>query len=91
MSAESVMLHTGFSGTSIADIIDRASITRGGFFYHFDGKPALAEAPIQRYPVQDDGILNGLFDEANAHSEDPLQRLLAFLKLLAQAMFNEGT
>jgi hypothetical protein len=46
---------------------------------------------MQRYPKQDDGIFNGLFDEANAHSEDPLQRLLAFLKLLAQAMFNEGT
>jgi TetR/AcrR family transcriptional repressor of nem operon len=93
MSAESLILHTGFSGTSIDDIIDRASITRGGFFYHFDGKPGLAEAMRQRYPEQDDGILNGLFDEANAHSEDPLQRLLTFLKLLAQsqAMFNEGT
>jgi hypothetical protein len=28
---------------------------------------------------------------AKTRSEDPLQRLLAFLKLLAQAMFNEGT
>jgi TetR/AcrR family transcriptional repressor of nem operon len=93
MSAESVIMHKGFSGTSIDDIIDRASITRGGFLYRFDGKPELAEALMQRYPEQDGGIFNGLFDEANEHSEDPLQHLLTFLKLLAQsqAMFNEGT
>jgi TetR/AcrR family transcriptional repressor of nem operon len=93
MSAESVILHKGFSGTSIDDIIDRATITRGGFFYHFDGKPGLAEAMRQRYPEQDDRMFNRLFDEANELSEDPLQRLLTFLKLLAQslAMFNEGT
>jgi TetR/AcrR family transcriptional repressor of nem operon len=92
MSAESMILHKG-SGTSIDDIIDRASITRGGFFYHFDGQQGLAEALMQRYPEHDDRMFNRLFDEANELSEDPLQRLLTFLKLLAQslAMFNEGT
>jgi hypothetical protein len=44
VSADSVILHEGFSGSSIDDIIDRASITRGSFIYHFDAKPGLAEA-----------------------------------------------
>lgn len=93
MSAESVIVHKGFTGTSIDDIINRASITRGGFFYHFDGKPGLAEALMQRYPEQDERMFNDLFDEANELSEDPLHRLLIFLKLRAQAqaLFNDGT
>ena len=39
--AEAVILQKGFSGTSIDDILEKASITKGGFFYHFDGKPGL--------------------------------------------------
>jgi AcrR family transcriptional regulator len=50
MSADSVILHKGFTGTSIDDIIDRASITRGSFFHHFDVEPGLAKALMQRYP-----------------------------------------
>jgi hypothetical protein len=36
-------------------------------------------------------MFNGLFDKANELSEDPLHRLLIFLKLLAQASSNEGS
>jgi len=38
--AEAVILQKGFGGTSIDDILESASITKGGFFYHFDGKNA---------------------------------------------------
>ena len=51
-----MILHKGFTGTSIDDIIDRASITKGGFFYHFDGEPGLTEALMQ-------GLMQGLFNE----------------------------
>ena len=82
-SAEAIVLQKGFSATSIEDILKQASITKGGFFYHFDGKPGLAKALVERYIEQDDQIFGDLFAEANELSEDPLHQLLIFLKLLA--------
>lgn len=89
--AEAEILLKGFSGTSIDDILDKASITKGGFFYHFDGKPGLAEALIRRYLEQDDQIFNELMDKAADLSEDPLHRLLIFLKLLGEKFANLQT
>ena len=86
--AEAVILEKGFSATSIDDIIDKASITKGGFFYHFDGKTGLAEALVLRYLDQDDALFQGLLAEAAELTEDPLHRLLIFLKLLAQKLGN---
>ena len=86
--AEAVILNKGFTSTSIDDIIDKASITKGGFFYHFDGKTGLAEALVERYLEQDDAIFHGLLAEAGELTEDPLHRLLIFLKLLAQKFGN---
>ena len=84
--AEAVILQKGFSGTSIEDIIDKASITKGGFFYHFDGKPGLAEALINRYLEQDDELFDSLLTRSAELSEDPLHRLLIFLKLLSDKL-----
>jgi len=85
-SAEAIILQKGFSGTSIDDILDKAAITKGGFFYHFDGKPGLAEALIERYLEQDDELFGQLNAAAAALSEDPLHRLLIFLKLLSEKL-----
>ena len=87
-SAEAIILQKGFSATSIEDIIHRAAITKGGFFYHFEGKSGLAAALVERYLHQDDEIFNGLWRQAEALSEDPLHQLLIFLKLLADMMLH---
>ena len=84
--AEEVILQKGFSGTSIEDILDKASITKGGFFYHFEGKPGLAEALIHRYLENDGALFDRLIARAAELSEDPLHRLLIFLKLLADEL-----
>ena len=85
-SAESIILQKGFSATSIEDIIDKAAITKSGFFYHFESKSVLAEALVERYLKQDDEIFADLMNQANTLSEDPLHRLLIFLKLLSELM-----
>ncbi len=77
--AESIILNHGFSATSIDDIIKNAAITKGGFFYHFNGKKDLARALIERYLEQDNRIFDELFLLADQSSDDPLQQLLAFL------------
>ena len=85
-TAESIILQRGYSGTSIEDIIGEAGITKGGFFYHFDGKSDLAKNLMLRYLDQDEKFFDGLAERARALTEDPLQQLLIFLKLMAQAM-----
>ena len=90
-SAEAIILEKGFSATSIEDIINKAAITKGGFFYHFESKPGLAEALIDRYLRQDDEIFDDLWQQASALSEDPLHQFLIFLKLLAEMMLRMET
>ncbi len=84
--AERSILLNGFAATSIEDLIKEAGITKGGFFYHFDGKNALAYALMQRYRKQDAFFFSGLFKRAEELTDDPLQQMLVFVKLLAEMM-----
>jgi AcrR family transcriptional regulator len=84
--AQNLMLQKGFSGTSIDEIIAASSITKGGFFYHFDSKNDLAKHLMLKYQQDDEIFFNSLFEQADELSEDPLQQMLIFLKLLAKAM-----
>jgi TetR/AcrR family transcriptional repressor of nem operon len=85
-TAEGIILNRGYSGTSIEEIINQANITKGGFFYHFKGKNDLARNLILRYLDNDLVFFTGLSERARSLTEDPLQQLLLFLKLLAEAM-----
>jgi AcrR family transcriptional regulator len=85
-TAEAIILQKGYTGTSLDDILDKAAITKGGFFYHFSGKSELARALVQRYLEEDQAMFNKLQERADALVEDPLQRLLIFLHLLAEAV-----
>ena len=85
-TAESIILNRGYSGTSIEDIIRKSNITKGGFFYHFNGKSDLARNLINRYLKNDSAFFSDLADRARSLTEDPLQQLLLYLKLLAEAM-----
>lgn len=85
-TAESLILQRGYSGTSIDEIINEAGITKGGFFYHFKGKNDLARNLMLRYLDQDEKFFTSLAERAESLTEDPLQQLLIFLKLMAEAM-----
>jgi len=85
-TAEKIILQKGFAGTSIDEIIENSHITKGGFFYHFKGKNELALALLQRYLEADDIFFTELLNRARDLVEDPLQQMLIFLKLLAEAM-----
>lgn len=85
-TAEAMILERGLAGTTIEDIIDKAAITKGGFFYHFDGKLSLARALVERYIEMDTRMFQDLSARADSLSEDPLQRALIFLNLFAEAV-----
>lgn len=83
-TAEAIILQQGFAGTTIEQIIDKAAITKGGFFYHFEGKAELARALIDRYIEMDTAVFTDLSDRADSLSEDPLQQTLIFLNLFGE-------
>jgi len=84
--AQRLVLQKGFSGTSIDEILQEAELTKGGFFYHFRGKADLARQLLVRYLAQDNQFFSDLFQRAERLSEDPLQQMLIFLNLYAEAM-----
>jgi AcrR family transcriptional regulator len=84
--AQDAVLHKGFGGTSIDEIIAEAGITKSGFFYHFRDKNDLAKAMLQRYLDTEWKIFHELFRQAEELSDDPLHSFLIFLKLLADIM-----
>lgn len=88
--ARSMVLNKGFGGTSIDEIIREANITKGGFFYHFDGKSDLARHLMLDYLEEDDAFFDRLVTRARELVEDPLQQALLFLKLVAEEMGNLG-
>jgi TetR/AcrR family transcriptional regulator, transcriptional repressor for nem operon len=85
-TAEQIILQKGFAGTSIDEVIQQSHITKGGFFYHFKGKNDLALGLLKRYLDADDVFFNELLGRARELTDDPLQQMLVFLKLLAEAM-----
>ncbi|MDP1930728.1 MAG: TetR/AcrR family transcriptional regulator [Gammaproteobacteria bacterium] len=82
--AESIILQKGYTGTNIEEILDKAAITKGGFFYHFNGKGELARALVERYIEHDRAVFMELLERADSLSEDPLQRALIFLNLFSE-------
>jgi len=84
--AQEAVLAKGFGATSIEEIVAAAEITKGGFFYHFSDKNALALALIQRYIQVEDQILDDLERRARQLTDDPLQMYLVSLKLLEELL-----
>ena len=82
--AQGLILEKGYSGTSIDQIIANAAVTKGGFFYHFEGKRDLAKNLLIRFLDEDEQITNELLARAKSLTEDPLQQVLIFLKLYAE-------
>ena len=85
-TAEKLILARGYSGTSIDEIISESGLTKGGFFYHFDGKADLAKHLMLRYLDKDMQFFLDLSARAKELVDDPLQQFLLFLKLLAESM-----
>ncbi|MCJ8518689.1 AcrR family transcriptional regulator [Pseudorhizobium tarimense] len=78
------VLAKGFAATSIEEVIAEAGITKSGFFYHFRDKNELAREMLRRYVAENDGVFDEIFGRAAELTDDPLQRFLLGLKLLAE-------
>lgn len=84
--AEAAVLEKGFEATSIDEIVAASAISRGGFFYHFQDKNALARAMLERYIAAEDKLYDELFARARELNDDPLHSILIGLKMLAELL-----
>ncbi len=84
--AQDLVLNQGYAGTSIENVIGKAGLTKGAFFYHFKSKAALAEALIARFAEADRQEFTELMEKAESMSRDPLHQLLVFVGLHAETM-----
>ena len=87
-AAEACMMSRGFAGTSVDAILERAEISRGTFFYHFDTKDDMARALVRRYAATDSKIADEFMAKAEGLSRDPVQQVLIFMGLYIQ-MFED--
>ena len=85
-SAEELILQYGFSGTTVSAVIEKAGVTKGAFFHHFDTKVDLGHALVERYAALDAEHLERTMTRAERLSRDPLQQLLIFIDLLKEEM-----
>jgi TetR/AcrR family transcriptional repressor of nem operon len=86
--AHALILEHGLNGTSLDQVIEKAGITKGAFFYHFKSKDDLALKLIQRFAQADEATLHDVTARAEALSRDPLQQLLIMVGLQIE-MFRE--
>jgi len=84
-AAEALILEKGFAATSVDRILERAQVTKGSFFYHFETKLSLAEALVNRYSELDLSHLHDNLERAKTLSRDPLQQLLLFVSLFEES------
>lgn len=51
-SAVDLFGELGYGETGLADVLQRAGVSKGAFYYHFDSKEAVATAIIEEYRVK---------------------------------------
>ncbi len=80
-TAEHLMLAKGYTATSVEEICETASLTKGSFFHYFESKEALGKAVLDRYVLT-------MFQTAQNASfrkkSDPLQRLYGYIDFMIE-------
>jgi AcrR family transcriptional regulator len=79
-AAAPIFAERGYTAASLNQIIEASGLTKGGFYFHFPSKLALARAVIAD---QNERWFEAAMDEANRH-ELAVDRLFALPKALAR-------
>ncbi len=80
-AAQRLMLAKGFVATTVDEICDEASLTKGSFFHYFKSKDHLGQAVLDRFvSTKQQAIQKGPF----LKMRDPLQRVYGYLDFLIE-------
>ena len=63
-SAVDLFSESGYGETGLADVLQRAGVSKGAFYYHFDSKEAVATAIIEEFAKKLQRSARNLFDPA---------------------------
>ena len=88
--AEELILQHGFAATSLKMIVEKAGLTKGSFFYHFDSKSDLAHQLIERFAESDRQFLEMMMGRAETVARKPRQQLLVFIGLMLEEFGPQG-
>lgn len=78
-TAEKLFFEKGYAETSIQDILDALSISKGGFYHYFDSKNALLEEICRQRSARD---IERLRAELFSNKLNPVQKLNQLLSAL---------
>ena len=81
----------GFGALSVEELAEVGQLSRSGFFYHFPDKSHLARAALNRFVEAGHEGFMLLVAQAEAMTEDPVERLLMVLQLISQRHEDAGT
>jgi TetR/AcrR family transcriptional repressor of nem operon len=77
-AATDVIRAKGYTATTVDDICAAASVTKGGFFHHFDSKEELGVAAVEQFNAMADEIFGAAPYQAKT---DPRERILGYVDL----------
>jgi TetR/AcrR family transcriptional repressor of nem operon len=71
-----VFRERGYAATTVDDICEKAGLTKGSFFHHFDSKEDLAVSAARHFSEMADGLFAGA---AYWRETDPVERFLGYI------------
>ncbi len=85
-SAIDVIRSQGYASATVADVCDRAGVTKGSFFHHYGSKDEMTLAAVDLWSRR----AESLFASAPYHDlEDPFDRLLGYIDFRRQLVRGE--
>ena len=85
--AAALIREKGFRSTSIADVLERAGIQKGSFYYYFPSKEDLGHAVLDRWIAEFQPVRDGLAAE---EGPPPLERITSCLDMFVEAIHANG-
>src|ERR1700676_2370933 len=82
-AAVDLFCETGYAGTGLGDIIERAEMTKGALYYHFDSKESLASAIIDEGAATVLGAFRGVCESPAPALENMVHGMFVVADLVA--------
>jgi len=75
--AQALFFAQGYEATTIADIIEAAGVSKGGFYHHFESKEELLDAVIERLTATIIANAADILDDPELNALEKLNRFFA--------------